>query len=108
MFLYDILAFMLYLYLFIFLIFLLTLSFSMKFSIMTSPSNYDVTHFLIDFNENCTAYVKLNSKIFLFVELFLFFFIFGIFIEKITIYYENPVYCTVTLHLPPDAFWAAH
>ena len=71
----------------------------MKFSIMTSPHYYDVTHFLTDSNENWTAYVKLNPKIFLFVELFWFF---GILIEKITIYYENPVYCTVTLHLSPS------
>ena len=27
--------------------------------------------------------------------------IFGIFIEKVTIKYENHVYCPVTLHLPP-------
>ena len=45
-------------------------SFSMKFSIMTSPHYYDVAHFLTDSDENCTAYVKLNFKIFLFVELF--------------------------------------
>ena len=43
--------------------------------------------FLTDSNEYCTAYyVKLNSKIFLLVDFFL-----GIFIEKITIYYENHV-----------------
>ena len=69
---------------------------------MTSPRYNDVTHFLTDSNENCTAYVNFNSKIILFVELF---FIFGIFIEKITIYYENPVYSKVTLHHP---LWAAH
>ena len=68
---------------------------------MTSPRYYDVTHFLTDSNENCTAYVKLNSKIFLLVDFFL---IFGIFIEKITIYYENPVYYTVTLHPSPIPF----
>ena len=44
----------------------------MKFSIMTSPHYYDVTPFSTDSNENGTAYVKLNSKIFLFVDLFWF------------------------------------
>ena len=44
----------------------------MKFSIMTSPRYHDVTHFLTDSGENCTSYVKLNSKIFLFVEPFWF------------------------------------
>ena len=39
---------------------------------MTPPRYYGVTHFLADFNENCTAYVKLNSKIFLFMDFFLF------------------------------------
>ena len=77
MFLYDISAFMLY---FIFYFFYKLGSFSMKFSIMTSPHYYDVTHFLNDSNENCTAYAKLNSKIF-FLGTFL---IFGIFIEKIS------------------------
>ena len=73
----------------------------MKFSIMTSPRYHDVTHFLTDSGENCTSYAKLNSKIFLFVEPFL---IFGTFVEKITSYYENSVYCTVTLHLSPISF----
>ena len=79
-----------------------TLSFSMPYSLMTSPRYYDVTHFLTDLNENCTAYVKLKIKDILFVRIFL---IFGIFIEKITINYENHVnYCPVTLHLPPIPF----
>ena len=72
----------------------------MKFTIMTSPRYYDVTHFLTDANENCTAYVKLEIRYFV-PENFL---IFGIFIEKITINYESPVYCTVTLHLSPIPF----
>ena len=58
--------------LFYILFFLWTRSFSMKFSIMTSQRYCDVTHFLTDSNENCTAYVKLNSKIFLWSELFWF------------------------------------
>ena len=79
----------------------------MKFSIMTSPRYNDVTHFLTDSKENCTAYVKLNSKIF-FRGTSL---IFWIFIEKITIYYENTIYCTVTLHKAtplPHPLRAAH
>ena len=56
--------------LFYIFIFLRNLSFSMKFFILTSPRYNDVTHFLTDFDENRTAYVKLNFKIFLFVELF--------------------------------------
>ena len=36
------------------------------------------------------------------------FFIFLIFIEKITINYENNVNCPVTLYLPPYPLWAAH
>ena len=74
---------------------------SMPFSIMKSPRYYDVTHFLTDLNENCTAYVKLKIKDILFVRIFL---IFAIFIEKITINYENHVNCPVTLHLPPIPF----
>ena len=50
------------------LFFLWTWSFSMPFSIMTSPRYYDVTHFLTDLNENCTAYVKLKIKDILFVR----------------------------------------
>ena len=49
--------------------------------------------------ENCTAYIKLEIKDILFVR-FLFFFIFGIFIEKNTIYYDN----AVTVHLSPIPF----
>ena len=70
---------------------------------MTSPRYYDVTHFLTDPNENCTAYVKLERN-FVHVN----FLIFGIFIEKHTIYYENHVYSAVTLHLSPHPLWAAH
>ena len=81
-------------------IFLWTWSFSMKFSIMTSPRYYDVTHFLTDPNEICTAYVKLETRYFV-RENFL---IFRIFIEKIMINYENLVYCPVTLHLSPISF----
>ena len=70
----------------------------MKFSIMTSPRYYDVTHFLTDPNESSTEYVKLE-KTFCSWE----FLIFGIF-EKIMIYYENHIYSTVTLHLSPVNF----
>ena len=42
----------------------------MKFSIMTSPRYYDVTHFSTDPNENCTAYVKLEINDILFVRIF--------------------------------------
>ena len=69
----------------------------MPFSIMTSLRYYDVTHFLADPNDNCTAYVKLEIKDILFVRMF--WFSVPIFIEKITINYENHVYCPVTLHL---------
>ena len=72
----------------------------MKFSIMTSPHYYDVTHFLTDPDENCTAYVKLEIKHFVPENLL----VFGIFIEKITIYYENHFYSAVTLHLSPISF----
>ena len=88
-------------YSFYILFFLWTWSFFMPFSIMTSPCYYDVTHFLIYLNENCTAYVKLKIKYILFERIF---FIFGIFIEKIMINYENHVNCQVTLHLPPIPF----
>ena len=60
---------------------------------------------LIAHNENCTACVKLEIKDILFMR---YFFIYGIFIEKITIYYENHVYSAVTLHLSPHTLWAAH
>ena len=59
MFLYDISAFMLYF-------------FSMKFSIMTAPRYYDVTPYLTDPNENCTAYIKLEINDILFVRIFVF------------------------------------
>ena len=45
---------------------------SMPFSIMTLGRYYDVTHFLTDLNENCTAYVKLKIKDILFVRIFWF------------------------------------
>ena len=54
---------------------------------MTSPRYYDVTHFLTDLYENCTAYVKLKIKDVLFV-----------------INYENHANCPVTLHMPPIPF----
>ena len=79
------------------LFFVWTWSFSMPFSIMTSPSYHDVTHFSTDLNENCRAYVKLKKKRHFVWKNFL---IFGIFIEKIMINYENHVNCPVTLHLP--------
>ena len=83
--------------LFYILFFLWTWSFSMPFSIMTSPRYYDVTHFLTDlYFTNCIAYVKLKMKDFVREN----FFIFGIFIEKIMINYENRVNCPVTLHHP--------
>ena len=65
-----------------------------------SPSYYDVTHFSTDLNENCRAYVKLKIRHFVCKN----FLIFGIFIEKIMINYENHVNCPVTLHLPPILF----
>ena len=71
---------------------------------MTSPRYYDVTHFLTDPNEFCTAYVKLKIKDILVTRIFS---IFGIFIEKIRIYYENHVYSAVTLHLSPHPLWAS-
>ena len=58
MFLYDILAYMLY---FIYY-FSINFVFSMKFSIMTLPRYFDVSYFLTDPNENCTAYIKLEIK----------------------------------------------
>ena len=58
----------------------------------------DVTLFLTDLNENYTAYVKLEIKDIFVHENFL---IFRIFIEKITICYENHVFSEVTLHLSP-------
>ena len=67
---------------------------------MTSPRYYDVTHFLTNLNENCTTYVKLKIKDILFGRIFRF--SEYLFIEKITINYENHVNCPVTLHLPRD------
>ena len=58
----------------------------MPFSIMTSQRYYDVTHFLTDPNEICTAYVQLEIKDDFVDENFL---IFGIFIEKVTICYKK-------------------
>ena len=55
--------------------------------------------FFTDPNENCTTYVcKIRNKRHFVHENFL---IFGLFIEKITINYENHVNCPVTLHLSP-------
>ena len=53
---------------------------------MTSPCYYDVTHFLTDPNENCTAYVKLEKKDILFVKIFKF--------------SEYLLYCTSIVQLP--------
>ena len=102
MFLYDISAFMRHS---IFYFSMNLVIFYAPFSIMTSPRYHDVTHFLTDPNEICTIYVKLKIKDILFVRNFL---IFGIFIEKIMIYYKNYIYCIVTLHLSPHPLWAAH
>ena len=76
----------------------------MNFVIMTSARYYDVTHFLTDPNENCSAYVKLEIRYFVRENVL----IFGLFIEKITIYYGNHVYSAVTLHLSPHSLWVAH
>ena len=76
----------------------------MSFSIITSPSYYNVTHFLTDLNEIRSVYIKLKIKHFV-PEKFL---ILRIFIEKITIYYENHVYSAVTLHLSLHPLWAVH
>ena len=37
---------------------------------MMSPRYYDVTHFLTDPDENCTAYIKLEIKDILFERIF--------------------------------------
>ena len=61
----------------------------MKFSIMTSPRNYDVTYFFLPILMKIAQqkyYVKLEIKGILFVIFF-----FAICIEKIMIYYENHV-----------------
>ena len=81
------------------LFFLWTWSFFMPFSIMTSPRYYDVTHFLTNLWK-LHSISKIENKRHFVCENFL---IFGIFIEKITINYENHVNCPVTLHLPPSA-----
>ena len=44
----------------------------MQSSIMTSPRYYDVTHFLTDPNEICTAYIKFEIKGILFTRVFRF------------------------------------
>ena len=76
---------------------------------MTSPPPryYNVTHFLSKPDErieSCTAYIKLEIRHFV-RENFL---IFGIFIEKIKIYYENHIYSAVTLHLSSHPLWVTH
>ena len=58
--------------LFYILFFSMNLVFFMKFSIMTSPRYYDVTHFLKDPDENCTAHIKLEIKDILFMRMFWF------------------------------------
>ena len=68
---------------------------------MTTQRYYDVIHFLTDSDENCTGYVKLNSKMFLFVELFDFWNING---ENYDLLRKSRAYCTVTLHLSPIPF----
>ena len=55
----------------LYFIFSMNLVFFMKFSIMTSRY-YDVTQFLTDPGENCTAYIKLEIKDISFVRIFLF------------------------------------
>ena len=67
MFLYDISAFMLH---FKFYFSYEVGRFLCPFFIMTSQSYYDVTLFLTDLNENCTAYVKLKIKNILFMRIF--------------------------------------
>ena len=52
--------------------FILYFIFSINWVVFYEIFYNDVTHFLTDSNENCTAYVKLNSKVFLFVERFWF------------------------------------
>ena len=66
MFLYDISAFMLN------FIFYFSINSVVFYEIFYNDVNMflDVTHYLTDSNENCTVYVKFNSKIFLFMELF--------------------------------------
>ena len=67
----------------------------------TSPRYYDVTHFLTNLNENkLHGKCKIENERHFVCENFL---IFGIFIEKITINYENHVNCQVTLHLAPQS-----
>ena len=68
---------------------------------MTSPRYYNVTYFLTDPYEICTAFVKLEIKDILYMRIFL---ILGIFIEKITIYNENYVDCAVALRISPIPF----
>ena len=69
MFLYDISAFMLY---FIFYFSCKLARLLWNFLLWRHPVTITSLNFLTDSNENCTAYVKLNSKIILFVELFWF------------------------------------
>ena len=77
----------------------------MPFSIMTSPRYYDVTHFLTDLNENCTAYVKLKIKDISFVK------IFG-FSEYLWRKLRLITKITSIVQLPytslPHSLWAAH
>ena len=86
------------------LFFLSTWSFSMPFSIMTSPRYYDVTHFLTDLNENCTAYVKLKIKDILFVRIFFKFLEYLLrklrFITKITSIVQLPYLPLIPFGLP--------
>ena len=74
---------------------------------MTSPRYYNVTHFWTDPNEILHNICKTGNEIHFVIEIFL---ISGVFIDKITINYENHVYCPDTLNLspPPHPLWVAH
>ena len=65
--------------------------------------HHSFNQFLRDHNEICTGYVKLEIRHFVCENLL----IFWIFIEKIVIYCENYVYCTVQLPctFPPPSLW---
>ena len=75
----------------------MNLASSMNF-MMTLPRYSDITHFLTDPDGIFTALCKIGRKRHFVHENYL---IFGIFIEKIKIYYENYIYSAVTLLLSP-------
>ena len=87
----------------LYFIFSINSAISMKFSIMMSPRYNDFTHFH-QFWWKLHSICKIE-----FEDLFVrgTFLIFGIFIEKITIYYENPVYCCYPTPLS-HPLWAAY